>query len=148
MFEQINKDLTESMKAKDTFRTSVLRMLKSAIIYEKTNGEKHDLTDEDILSIIKKQVKMRKSSMEEYISYNRQDLADSLEKEIELLNTYLPKELSEDEINNIIDETIKELNPDGMKGMGLVIKAVKEKCGVSADMTYVSKTVKEKLSNL
>ncbi len=148
MFEQINKDLTESMKAKDTFRTSVLRMLKSAIIYEKTNGEKHDLTDEDILSIIKKQVKMRKSSMEEYISYNRQDLADSLEKEIELLNTYLPKELSEDEINNIIDETIKEINPDGMKGMGLVIKAVKEKCGVSADMTYVSKTVKEKLSNL
>ena len=148
MFEQINKDLTESMKAKDTFRTSVLRMLKSAIIYEKTNGEKHDLTDEDILSIIKKQVKMRKSSMEEYISYNRQDLADSLEKEIELLNTYLPKELSEDEINNIIDETIKEINPDGMKGMGLVIKAVKEKCGVSDDMTYVSKTVKEKLSNL
>lgn len=148
MFEQINKDLTESMKAKDTFRTSVLRMLKSALIYEKTNGEKHDLTDEDVLSIIKKQVKMRKSSMEEYISYNRQDLADSLEKEIELLNTYLPKELSEDEINNIIDETIKEINPDGMKGMGLVIKAVKEKCGVSADMTYVSKTVKEKLSNL
>ena len=131
MFEQINKDLTESMKAKDTFRTSVLRMLKSAIIYEKTNGEKHDLTDEDILSIIKKQVKMRKSSMEEYISYNRQDLADSLEKEIELLNTYLPKELSEDEINKIIDEVIKEINPDGMKGMGLVIKAVKEKCGVS-----------------
>ena len=148
MFEQINKDLTESMKAKDTFRTSVLRMLKSAIIYEKTNGEKHDLTDEDILSIIKKQVKMRKSSMEEYISYNRQDLADSLEKEIELLNTYLPKELSEDEINKIIDEAIKEINPDGMKGMGLVIKAVKEKCGVSAGMTYVSKTVKEKLSNL
>ena len=148
MFEQINKDLTESTKAKDTFRTSVLRMLKSAIIYEKTNGEKHDLTDEDISSIIKKQVKMRKSSMEEYISYNRQDLADSLEKEIELLNTYLPKELSEDEINKIIDEAIKEINPDGMKGMGLVIKAVKEKCGVSADMTYVSKTVKEKLSNL
>ena len=148
MFEQINKDLTESMKAKDTFRTSVLRMLKSAIIYEKTNGEKHELTDEDILSIIKKQVKMRKSSMEEYISYNRQDLADSLEKEIELLNTYLPKELSEDEINKIIDEAIKEINPDGMKGMVLVIKAVKEKCGVSADMTYVSKTVKEKLSNL
>ena len=131
MFEQINKDLTESMKVKDTFRTSVLRMLKSAIIYEKTNGEKHDLTDEDILSIIKKQVKMRKSSMEEYISYNRQDLADSLEKEIELLSTYLPKELSEDEINKIIDEVIKEINPDGMKGMGLVIKAVKEKCGVS-----------------
>ena len=86
--------------------------------------------------------------MEEYISYNRQDLAESLEKEIELLNTYLPKELSEDEINKIIDEVIKEINPDGMKGMGLVIKAVKEKCGVSADMTYVSKTVKEKLSNL
>ena len=119
MFEQINKDLTESMKAKDTFRTSVLRMLKSAIIYEKTNGEKHDLTDEDILSIIKKQVKMRKSSVEEYISYNRQDLADSLEKEIELLNTYLPKELSEDEINKIIDEAIKEINPDGMKGKQL-----------------------------
>lgn len=148
MFEQINKDLTESMKAKDAFRTSVLRMLKSALIYEKTNGEKHELTDEDVLSIIKKQVKMRKSSMEEYLSYNRPDLAETLEKEIELLSTYLPKELSEEEINKIIDDVINEIKPDGLKGMGLVIKAVKEKCGVSADMTYVSKTVKEKLSNL
>lgn len=148
MFEQINKDLTESMKAKDAFRTSVLRMLKSALIYEKTNGEKHELTDEDVLSIIKKQVKMRKSSMEEYLSYNRPDLAETLEKEIELLSTYLPKELSEEEINKIIDDAINEIKPDGLKGIGLVIKAVKEKCGVSADMTYVSKTVKEKLSNL
>lgn len=148
MFEQINKDLTESMKAKDAFRTSVLRMLKSALIYEKTNGEKHELTDEDVLSIIKKQVKMRKSSMEEYLSYNRPDLAETLEKEIELLNTYLPKELSKEEINKIIDDIINEIKPDGLKGMGLVIKAVKEKCGVSADMSYVSKTVKEKLSNL
>lgn len=147
MFEQVTKDLTEAMKAKDTFKTSVLRMLKSALKNEEIN-KKSSLTDEDVLSIIKKQVKTRKDSAAEYISYNRQDLADSLEQEIEILNAYLPKALTEEEMNKVIDEVIAEIKPDGMKGMGLVIKAISAKCGVTADMGYVSKTVKEKLANL
>ena len=145
MFEQITKDLTAAMKAQDSFKLSVLRMLKSSLKNEEIN-KKSPLTDEDVLSVIKKQVKMRKDSKEEYLSYNREDLADSLEKEIEILNAYLPRELTKEELEQIIDETIYELKPDGLKGMGMVIKAVSAKCGVTADMKLVSTIVKEKLS--
>ena len=147
MFEQITKDLTLSMKNKDTFKLSVLRMLKSALKNEEIN-KKSPLTDDEVLNVIKKQVKMRKDSKEEYVKYNRMDLASDLEKEIEILSTYLPEELSEDELIKIIDETIKEVNPDGMKGMGLVIKTISTKYGARADMGLVSKIVKEKLMNL
>lgn len=146
MFEKVNNDLVASMKSGDKFTLSVLRMLKSAIIYEQTNGEKHELTDDDIMSVIKKQVKTRKTSMEEYLSYDRKDLADNLQKEIDILSKYLPEELSDEELTKIIDEIITELKPDGMKGMGMVIKAVSAKCGAAADMKKVSSIVKEKLS--
>ncbi len=146
MFEKVNNDLVAAMKRGDKFTLSVLRMLKSAIIYEQTNGEKHELTDDDIMSVIKKQVKTRKTSMEEYLSYDRKDLADNLQKEIDILSKYLPEELSDEELTKIIDEIITELKPDGMKGMGMVIKAVSAKCGAAADMKKVSSIVKEKLS--
>lgn len=146
MFEKVNNDLVATMKSGDKFTLSVLRMLKSAIIYEQTNGEKHELTDDDIMSVIKKQVKTRKTSMEEYLSYDRKDLADNLQKEIDILSKYLPEELSDEELTKIIDEIITELKPDGMKGMGMVIKAVSAKCGAAADMKKVSSIVKEKLS--
>ena len=146
MFEKVNNDLVAAMKSGDKFTLSVLRMLKSAIIYEQTNGEKHELTDDDIMSVIKKQVKTRKTSMEEYLSYDRKDLADNLQKEIDILSKYLPEELSDEELTKIIDEIITELKPDGMKGMGMVIKAVSATCGAAADMKKVSSIVKEKLS--
>ena len=101
MFEKITKDLTEAMKAKDTFRTSVLRMLKSALKNEEIN-KKSPLTDDEVLAIIKKQVKTRKDSMNEYASYNRMDLVDSLQKEIDILNEYLPEELSDEELEKIV----------------------------------------------
>ena len=146
MFEKVNNDLVAAMKSGDKFTLSVLRMLKSAIIYEQTNGEKHELTDDDIMSVIKKQVKTRKTSMEEYLSYDRKDLADNLQKEIDILSKYLTEELRDEELTKIIDEIITELKPDGMKGMGMVIKAVSAKCGAAADMKKVSSIVKEKLS--
>ena len=146
MFEQVQKDLTDAMKAKDSFRLSVIRMLKSALKNEEIN-KKEPLTDDEVLQVIKKQVKTRKDSKTEYEKYNRQDLADNLQKEIDILSSYLPEELSEDEINKIIDDTINELNPDGMKGMGLVIKTISSKYGARVDMGLVSRLVKEKLQN-
>lgn len=144
MFEKITKDLTEAMKAKDTFRTSVLRMLKSALKNEEIN-KKSPLTDDEVLAIIKKQVKTRKDSMNEYASYNRMDLADSLQKEIDILNEYLPEELSDEELIKVIDSVINEINPTSKKEMGLVIKTVGTRVGAAADMSKVSKIVKEKL---
>ena len=145
MFEKITKDLTEAMKAKDTFRTSVLRMLKSALKNEEIN-KKSPLTDDEVLAIIKKQVKTRKDSMNEYASYNRMDLADSLQKEIDILNEYLPEELSDEELEKIVKETITKVKAGSIKQMGMVIKTISSEYGARCDMAKVSKLVKEKLS--
>ena len=115
MLEKVNSDLVTAMKEQDKFTLSVLRMLKSALKNEEIN-KKSSLTDDEVLAVIKKQVKTRKDSKEEYLTYNRTDLADNLEKEIEILNKYLPEELSDEELEKIIDETIKELNPDERYG--------------------------------
>jgi uncharacterized protein len=147
MFDKVNSDLVASMKAQDKFKTSVLRMLKASIMNEKI-AKQRDLTDDEVLNVIKKNVKMRKDAKDEYEKYSRNDLALNLSKEIDILNTYLPKELSEDELSKIIDDLIMELKPDGLKGMGMIIKAVSAKCGTAADMGLVSKLVKEKLMNL
>lgn len=145
MFEKITKDLTEAMKAKDTFRTSVLRMLKSALKNEEIN-KKSPLTDDEVLAIIKKQVKTRKDSMNEYASYNRMDLADSLQKEIDIINEYLPEELSDEELEKIVKETITKVKAESIKQMGMVIKTISSEYGARCDMAKVSKLVKEKLS--
>ena len=145
MFEKVTKDLTEAMKNKDAFRLSVLRMLKSALKNEEIN-KKSPLTDDEVLAIVKKQVKTRKDSMNEYASYNRMDLADSLQKEIDILNAYLPEELSDEELEKVITETITKLNADSVKQMGLVIKTISSEYGARCDMAKVSKIVKEKLS--
>lgn len=145
MNEKIKKDLINSMKEQDKFKLSVLRMLKSALQKEEIN-KKSDLTDEEVLNVIKKEVKVRNASLEEYIEYNRNDLADNLKKEIEILKTYLPKELSHEELIKIIDEQFNIINPTSIKDIGNVIKAVSSIVGTRADMSEVSKIVKEKLS--
>ena len=145
MFEKITKDLTEAMKAKDTYRRSLLRMLKSDLKNEEIN-KKSPLTDDEVLAIIKKQVKTRKDSMNEYASYNRMDLADSLQKEIDILNEYLPEELSDEELEKIVKETITKVKAESIKQMGMVIKTISSEYGARCDMAKVSKLVKERLS--
>ena len=147
MFETIKKDLINSMKEQNKFKLSVLRMLKSALQKEEIN-KKRELTDDEVLNVIKKEVKVRNASLEEYIEYNRNDLADNLKKEIEILKSYLPEELSHEELLKIIDEQFNIINPTSMKDMGTVIKAVSSIVGTRADMGEVSKIIKEKISNL
>ncbi len=147
MFETIKKDLINSMKEQDKFKLSVLRMLKSSLQKEEIN-KKRELTDEEVLNVIKKEVKVRNASLEEYKEYGRNDLADNLQKEIDILKTYLPEELSHEELLKIIDEQFNIINPTSMKDMGTVIKAVSNIVGTRADMSEVSKIVKEKISNL
>lgn len=145
MFDKIKKDLINSMKEQDKFKLSVLRMLKSAIQKEEIN-KKDELTNEEVLSVIKKEVKVRNASLEEYKEYGRNDLADNLQKEIDILKTYLPEELSYEELIKIINEQFNIINPTSIKDMGKVIKAVSTIVGTRADMSEVSKIVKEKLS--
>lgn len=145
---KIDDDLKNAMKEKDTFKLSVLRMLKSALQLEKI-AKKHELDDNEIITVIKKQVKLRKDSILEYKKYNKEESVKDLEKEIEILSVYLPEEMSIEEINALIDEVFKDTNPSSIKDMGNVMKLVNEKiAGKNADMTLISKTVKEKLSAL
>ena len=148
MYEKINEDLKNAMKSKDTFKLSVLRMLKSALQLEQIS-KKHELDDNEIASVLKKQVKVRKDSLEEYKKYNKEDEVEKLEKEISVLSVYLPEELSEEEIEKIVLSAIDEIKPTSMKDMGLVMKKVVELLvGKNADMSLVSKFVKEKIMSI
>ena len=143
--DTVIKDMTAAMKAQDKFNLSVLRMLKSALQMEKIS-KKHDLSDEEAIAVIKRQVKQRKDSIEEYAKYGKDEQVKDLEKEIECLSKYLPAELSEEELNKALDEIFDELKPESMKDMGRVIKEAATRLGAGADMSKVSALVKERLS--
>ena len=144
MNEQIANDLKNAMKSGDKFQLSVLRMLKSALQLESIS-KKHELTDDEVMSVIKKQVKTRKDSIIEFQKYNKTAEVEKLEEEIKILDTYLPAEMTEDEIKKVIDEVFRELNPTSMKDMGGVMKKLNEKI-TNADMSLVSKLVRERLN--
>lgn len=144
MNEKIAEDLKLAMKNGDKFKLSVLRMLKSALQLDSIS-KKHELNDEEVMSVIKKQVKTRKDSISEFAKYNKIEEIAKLEQEIEILNVYLPEEMTEEEISKIIDQVFKEINPTSMKDMGLIMKELNTKI-TNADMSLVSKMVKERLS--
>ena len=148
MNNKINEDLKSAMKEKDTFKLSVLRMLKSALQMEQI-AKKHELSDTEVASVIKKQVKIRKDSVEEYKKYGKDDSVKDLEQEITILEAYLPEEMSQAEIEEVINSVFETVKPTSMKDMGLVMKNVNELLAdKNADMSLVSKLVKEKLSNM
>lgn len=144
MNDRIANDLKDAMKNGDKFKLSVIRMLKSALQLEKIN-KKHDLTDEEVVAVIKKQVKMRKDSITEFEKFGKEEEVQNLQKEIEILNVYLPEEMSEEEIVKVIEEVFNELHPTGMRDMGNVMKELNAKI-TNADMSLVSRLVKERLS--
>ena len=147
LLEQISKDMVEAMKNKDSFALGVIRMAKGAIQLESINKKK-DLTDEDVVSVIAKQIKMRNDSIAEFSKANRIDLVEQNEKEIKILSKYMPEQLSLDEVENIIEEAFKKINPTSNKDMGLIMKEVSPKLKGKADMGQVNAIIKEKLAKL
>jgi len=145
LIDKINGDTTIAMKSQDKFSLSVLRMLKSSIQNEAIN-KTDDLSDEDVIAVIKKQVKVRKDSKHEYVKYDRMDLADSLDREIELLSRYLPEELSEEEIEKVIKDVFNKVNPTSVKDMGLIMRELTPLLASKADMSVVSSLVRAKLN--
>lgn len=144
MLEQILNDLKNAMKTQDKFKLSVLRMLKSAIQMETIN-KKSELDDSELISAIKKQVKIRKDSIVEFEKYDKLEEVNSLKEEISILNEYLPREMSEAEITDVVNSVFEEVNPTSIKDMGKIMKIVNGRI-TNADMSLVSKIVKEKLS--
>lgn len=145
MFDKIKSDLLESMKSGDKFKLGVLRMLKSALQMEQISLN-HELNDDEVLTVIRREVKKRNSSITEYEKFNKLDTVEDLKHEISILEEYLPAMLSNEEIEKIIDETIAEYENPDIKSMGKIIAEVKTKTNGNADMSLVSKLVKERLS--
>ena len=141
---KISDDLKEAMKNGDKFRLSVIRMLKSALQLESIS-KKHELTDAEVMQVVKRQVKERKDSIAEFAKYGKEAEIAKLNQEIDILNTYLPEEMSEEAIDALIEEIFEELHPTSMKDMGNIMKVLNEKI-TNADMGIVSKKVKERLS--
>ena len=146
MLDRITKDIVDAMKNKDTLKLSTLRLLKGAIDLEKINKKLDTISDEDIVVIISKQIKTRKESIIEFEKGNRTDLIDQTKKEIEVLSSYMPELLSEEEVTKIIDEAIVKVNASTIKDMGLVMKEVSPKLKGRADMSLVSSIIKNKLN--
>ena len=144
--ERINEDLKAYMKSKDTFKLGVVRMVKGAVQLEKINLKKEELSDEEIIKLISKQIKMRKDSISEFTKAGRDDLVQQNEKEIEVLKEYMPEEMSEEEVINIINEAISTTGASNIKEMGKVMREVTPKVSGRFDMGRVSSIIKEKLN--
>lgn len=147
LVERINEDMKLAMKAQDKETLNVVRMIKSAIQMAKIEL-KHELTDEEVIDVVSKQIKMRKDSIVEFSKASRSDLVEQYNKEITILNKYMPEQLSYDEVVKIIDDAFTLINPTSQKQMGLIMKEVNPKVRGKYDMGEVSKLIKDKLSNL
>ncbi|MCI5775779.1 MAG: GatB/YqeY domain-containing protein [Aerococcus sp.] len=144
--ERLNSDLKEAMKAKDKKRLSVIRMLKGAL-QKKALDNGGELSDEEALAVVAKERKQRADSVEEFEAAGRTDLADETRQEIEVVEAYLPEQLSEDEIATKVQEIIEETDASSMKDFGKVMgKAVAATKG-RADGSTVQKVVKELLNH-
>ena len=147
MRERILNDLVSAMKNKDKETLAVLRMVKGAIQLEEIN-KKQELNDEDVIAVLSKQIKTRKESMLEFEKAGRNDLLEQTSKEVEILNKYMPEQLSEEEVLKVIDDAFNELKPEKPSDMGKLMGFLTPKLKGKADMSFVSKTIKEKLANI
>lgn len=146
--KQVMEQMKAAMKAKDTVALQALRAVKAAFLLAKTaNGSQEEITEEQAVKIIQKQVKQRKDSAAIFMKQNREDLAAPELAEITILEQFLPAELSEEEIKKVVLATINELGASGMKDMGKVMGVVSNKLAGSADGKTISMLVKSSLSN-
>ena len=144
--EKITEDVKVAMKNQDKEKLNVIRMVKSAIQLAKIEA-KHDLSDEEVIDVISKQIKMRKDSIVEFEKASRTDLAENYRKEIEILKEYMPEPLSLEKVKEIIDAAFDKIKPTSPKQMGLIMKEVTPQVKGKFDMGEVSKIIKEKLSS-
>jgi hypothetical protein len=144
--EQINRDITAAMKAKEAERLSALRMMKTALTLRQTELP-GDVDDTEAGRVLNTLLKQRRDAAEQYRAAGRNDLAEKEENEARLIQTYLPASASEDEMASAVDETIAELGATSMKDMGLVMKAVRPRLeGKTVDGKALSDLVKAKLA--
>lgn len=145
LVETLDKEIIEAMKAKDSVRLATLRGVKGAMKLQSIDHKK-EINDELLIDVVSKEIKTRNESIKEFEKGGRQDLIDKTEEEIKILSKYLPEQLSEEEIVNIINQVFEEVNPSGIKDMGKVMGIVTPKVKGKADMSVVSTLIRNKLN--
>ena len=144
--EKINESIKDSMKEKNRLRLDSLRAIKSAIIIEKTkSGSKDQIEESVVLKILQKMVKQRNDSAKIYLEQNRKELADVEVSQANIISEFLPTQLSESELSEIIDKVIEEVGAESMKDMGKVISKVNEKVSGQAEGRVIAEIIKKKL---
>ncbi|MCK0471573.1 GatB/YqeY domain-containing protein [Halalkalibacter sp. APA_J-10(15)] len=145
LLEQLNQDMKTAMKNKEKDKLSVIRMVKSSLQNEQIKLGR-ELTDDDSLTVLNRELKQRKDSLHEFEKADREDLAVKLRAEISILEAYMPEQLSEDELSTIVKDTIAEVGASSKADMGKVMGAIMPKVKGKADGGLVNRLVQQHLS--
>lgn len=145
LIDQLESDLAEAMKLRDEVRTTTLRLLKSALKnYQIELG--HDLTMQEALSVLQKEAKKHQDSIKQYEDAKREDLANEEKAELDVIEKYLPEQMSQEQVEKAVDSAIAELGATGPADMGKVIGLVRQKTEGQADGSMIAELAKQKLS--
>jgi len=146
LLERLNNDMKQAMKNKEKDKLSVIRMIKASLQNEAIKLGTKELTEDVELTVLSREVKQRKDSLHEFDKAGRQDLVDKLRTELETVELYLPKQLSEEELSEIVKETVAEVGATSKAEMGKVMAAIMPKVKGKADGSLVNKFVQQHLS--
>ncbi|MEH7224510.1 GatB/YqeY domain-containing protein [Bacillus sp. JJ1566] len=146
LLERLNSDMKTAMKNKEKDKLSVIRMVKAALQNEGIKFGTSELTDEAELTVLTRELKQRKDSLREFSNAGREDLVNKIQTEIEILEVYLPEQLSEEDLVEIVKETVQEVNASSKADMGKVMAAIMPKVKGKADGGLVNKLVQQQLS--
>lgn len=141
MKDKLMQDLKQAMKEKDIIRKNVVQMIRAAIL-QVEKDKQVELGDEEIIQIISKEGKKRKDSLEDYKKSGREELVVQIQKEISIINEYLPEQLTEEELKKEVEKVVEELQATSIKDMGKVMKLAKERIGARADGKAINEVVK------
>ena len=144
MYDSIKSEIVKAMKEHNKERLNVLRMVKAAVDLEHID-KKVEINDELVLSVVLKQVKMREDSIEQYSKRSRSDLVEKETMELNILKEFLPKPLTDSEVDELISEAIDEIKPEGMKDMGKIMGYLSPKVKGRTDQKALSMKIKERL---
>ena len=144
--EKILADMKDAMRARDSVKLEAIRFLQSAIKYKEVELRPNPITSEDVIGVVKKLVKQRKESIEQFQQASRQDLVDKELAELKVLEVYLPQQMTREQIEAVVSQVIEQLQAKTIKDMGAVMKETLAKTVGAADNKTISEVIKAKLS--
>ncbi|ALX48123.1 GatB/YqeY domain-containing protein [Lentibacillus amyloliquefaciens] len=146
LVEQLNRDMKQAMKNKEKDRLAVIRMVKASMQNESIKLGNKNLSEDEELTVLSKELKQRKDSLQEFKEAGRDDLVDKLETEIDIIESYMPRQLTDEELEQVVKATIREVNASSKQDMGKVMSTIMPKVKGKADGARINKLVQKHLS--